>query len=125
MRIDETDSVTEPELLMEVMEIREALEEAQSEEQVDQIRQDNEGHPPFLPHRRSTPSAFPTPPADAFPFAPTDKIAAVGRSLSAAFGSSPPDLALAKDLLIHWKYLENIEGVCREWAPGRPIQIQH
>ena len=62
MRIDETDSVTEPELLMEVMEIREALEEAQTEERVDQIRQDNKGmhaRPSSCPQ---TPLADPVPP---------------------------------------------------------------
>ena len=40
---EETDSLTDPDLLMEVLEAREELEEATSAEQVDGLRQANHG----------------------------------------------------------------------------------
>ena len=40
---EETDSLTDPDLLMEVLEAREELEEAETNEQVDALRQANHG----------------------------------------------------------------------------------
>ena len=41
MIIGESDPVTDPELLMEIMEVREALEEATTTEEVEALRQTN------------------------------------------------------------------------------------
>lgn len=31
----------------------------------------------------------------------------------------------AKRLAIRLRYLENVETACREWAPGKRIELQH
>lgn len=31
----------------------------------------------------------------------------------------------AKNLLIRLRYMNNVEGVCREWQPGKEIVLQH
>ncbi|KAJ3057441.1 hypothetical protein HK097_006369 [Rhizophlyctis rosea] len=43
MKVEESSSLDDPELLMEVLEVREQLEEAQSDEEVAQIGKENEG----------------------------------------------------------------------------------
>ena len=45
--------------------------------------------------------------------------------LEDAFGTEPPALELAKNLVIQLRYLENVEDVCREWSPGKPVEIVH
>ncbi|CEQ40259.1 SPOSA6832_01856, partial [Sporobolomyces salmonicolor] len=94
--IGEADPVTEPELLMEVLETREALEEASTEDEVAAIRQAN-----------------------------SDAMKESVAGLSTAFSSSPPDLDTARNLVIRLKYLDNVETVCREWSPGKRIELQH
>ncbi|GJN89192.1 hypothetical protein Rhopal_002169-T1 [Rhodotorula paludigena] len=95
--IGEADPVTDPELLMTIMETREALEEAQTEDEVARIRQQNK---------------------DA-------RTEAVSR-LTSAFATSPPDLELVRNLVIELRYLDNIDQVCREWAPGKGVpNLQH
>lgn len=53
VRIEEQDKMEDPELLMEILEIREALADAQTEEEVQQIRSDNAGMwwPAPIPYR--------------------------------------------------------------------------
>ncbi|TNY17010.1 hypothetical protein DMC30DRAFT_333024, partial [Rhodotorula diobovata] len=98
--IGEADPVTDPELLMAIMEVREALEEAQTEDEVAQIRQRNKES------RKAT----------------IDQLAAV----FAASASSSPDLERARELVIELRYLDNIDQVCREWAPGKEVpNLQH
>lgn len=46
--VREEDKMDDPELLMEIMEVREALEDAQTQEQVDEIRDNNSGRWPAL-----------------------------------------------------------------------------
>lgn len=41
--IQEEDKMDDPELLMEILEVREALEDAQTAEEVDEIRSNNKG----------------------------------------------------------------------------------
>ncbi|GAA5858157.1 hypothetical protein JCM9279_003773 [Rhodotorula babjevae] len=95
--IGEADPVTDPELLMAIMEVREALEEATSEDEVAQIRQRNK-----------------------------DKRKETVDELSTVFASSSPNLERARDLIIELKYLDNIDSVCREWAPGKEVpSLQH
>jgi molecular chaperone HscB len=45
--------------------------------------------------------------------------------LSSAFSSSPPDLDTAKNLVIQLRYLENVENACREFTPGKRIELHH
>ncbi|GAA5857549.1 hypothetical protein JCM8547_009335 [Rhodosporidiobolus lusitaniae] len=94
--IGEGDPVTDPELLMNIMETREALEEASTEDEVAQIRQQN---------------------ADATKEAIS--------SLSAALSANPPDLETARNLVIELKYFSNIDTVCKEWQPGKRIELSH
>ncbi|SCZ99324.1 BZ3500_MvSof-1268-A1-R1_Chr3-1g05948 [Microbotryum saponariae] len=97
VELGEAEAVTDPELLMAIMETREALEDAQTEEEVAQIRSDNQ-----------------------------NQMDETFQRLSQAFEDAQnPDLGQAKNAIIKLKYLENVENVCREWAPGKPIEIQH
>jgi hypothetical protein len=43
MPIEETDSLTDPELLMDILDAREELEEAQTEEDMEKVRSINAG----------------------------------------------------------------------------------
>ncbi|POY71713.1 hypothetical protein BMF94_5073 [Rhodotorula taiwanensis] len=94
--IGEADPVTDPDLLMTIMETREELEEAQSEDDVVRIRDCNK-----------------------------EKRNRVIDSLATAFSASAPDLEAAKNLVIELRYLDNIEQVCREWQPGKRLELQH
>lgn len=46
-------------------------------------------------------------------------------ALTAAFASDPLPADLAKELTIKLRYLDNVEQVCREWQPGRRVELQH
>ncbi|GAA5994947.1 hypothetical protein JCM11641_006986 [Rhodosporidiobolus odoratus] len=94
--IGEGDPVTDPELLMNIMETREALEQASTEEEVAEIRRSN---------------------ADATKEAVS--------ALSSALSATPPDLETARNLVIELKYFDNIDTVCKEWQPGQRIELQH
>ncbi|GAA5835523.1 hypothetical protein JCM11251_002955 [Rhodosporidiobolus azoricus] len=94
--IGEGDPLTDTELLMNIMETREALEEASTEEEVQQLREQN---------AQATKEAL--------------------SSLSAALSSSPPDLDTARNLVIELKYFSNIDTVCKEWQPGKRVELQH
>lgn len=118
--IGEADSVSDPELLMSIMETREALEDASTEDEVAEIREENQGshfwlflfYQYRLTHVRLG----------------SGRVANIDETLTrltAAFGSSPPDLETAKNLVVQLRYLENVEGVCREWQPGGRIELHH
>ncbi|KAK4046215.1 molecular chaperone [Microbotryomycetes sp. JL201] len=94
--IAEADGVTDPELLMEIMETREALEDAETEQDVASIRETNQAN-----------------------------MKAAFEQLATVFDNGSPNLDEAKTLLIKLKYYENIDGVCREWQPGKRIELQH
>lgn len=90
----ESDSLEDPQLLMQVMELREQLEEAQSEEDVEAIAQENQQY------------------YDA-------AVVALGE----AFASGNIDAARSKTTEL--RYWSNIAKVCREWAPGQRVEMQH
>ncbi|GAA5965114.1 hypothetical protein JCM8115_006667 [Rhodotorula mucilaginosa] len=94
--IGEADPVTDPDLLMTIMETREELEDAQSEEDMNRIRDRNKA-----------------------------ERARVIEALSKAFAAPEPDLEAARNLVIELRYLDNIEQVCREWQPGKRVDLQH
>lgn len=54
-----------------------------------------------------------------------DEMKSTFEQLATTFDSAEPDLEQAKNLLIRLKYLENVEGVCREWTPGKRVELQH
>ncbi|KAK0563920.1 molecular chaperone [Tilletia horrida] len=93
---DEADSLEDAQLLMEVMELREQLDEASSEEEAQQVRASNSTH-----------------------------LSATLHALAQAFGASPPDLATARKLTIELRYWLNIDKAAREWAPGKRVELQH
>ncbi|KAL8280782.1 hypothetical protein RQP46_006786 [Phenoliferia psychrophenolica] len=94
--IGEADAVTDPELLMSIMETREELDDATTESEVSAIRLTNK-----------------------------DNAKETLGKLSEAFGKEPPDLDAARNLVIKLRYLQNVENVCREWSPGKRIELQH
>ena len=97
------------------MEVREELDDATTEAQVAAIRHSN----------KSAPCRRPTFAPLADPRLRTGTSAETLSHLSKAFRAEPPDLDAAKNLVIKLRYLQNVENVCREWAPGRRIELQH
>lgn len=114
--IAEEDKMDDPELLMEIMEVREALEDAQTQEEVDEIRQSNAGM--CIRPMSQTPSYS----ADYFA---TDNAKQTVADLENLLKSDQIDPDEAKNLLIRLRYMNNVEGVCREWQPGKEIVLQH
>lgn len=51
--------------------------------------------------------------------------ARVIEALSKAFAAPEPDLEAARNFVIELRYLDNIEQVCREWQPGKRVELQH
>ncbi|KAN0062851.1 molecular chaperone [Thecaphora frezii] len=94
--VGEADSLEDPELLMEVIELRERLEEAQSEQEAADVREENRGFMEAAIH-----------------------------TLSEAFAASPPDLAKARKAAVELRYWTNIDKAAREWSPGKRIEVQH
>lgn len=94
--VSESDSLEDPELLMEVMELRERLEEAQSEEEAADVRKDN-----------------------------ARLLDATVETLAKAFGSQPPDLETAREAAVQLRYWTNIDKAAREWSPGKRVELQH
>lgn len=41
------------------------------------------------------------------------------------FATDPLPGAEAKELTIKLRYLDNVEQVCREWQPGRRVELHH
>lgn len=111
--VGETSNVTDPELLMTIMETREALDEAQSEEEVAEIRERNKSLSSFALSLVLLAELF------------TGNIVTTIQDLSGAFKEIPPDLATAKDLVIQLRYLENVEGICKEWTKGSSNDVRH
>lgn len=99
---------------MSIMETREELEEASTEEQVAEIRRLNKGSSGRALSSRS-----------AHQILSSVNVADTTSQLAAAFAASPPNLDAAKNLVIQLRYLENVDGVCKEWTPGRRIELEH
>lgn len=94
--VSESDSLEDPELLMEVMELRERLEEAESEEEAAEVRADNK-----------------------------KLLDSTVETLAQAFGQTPPDLETARQAAVQLRYWTNIEKAAREWSPGKRVELQH
>ncbi|EAL19148.1 hypothetical protein CNBH2470 [Cryptococcus deneoformans B-3501A] len=82
---EETDKIDDPMLLAEILEAREELEDAQTPEEIDRIRQANKEH-----------------------------VKGIIGSLEQAFSGTPPDLAEAKLLAVQLRYWMNLEKAAKE-----------
>lgn len=105
----------DPELLMEILEVRESLEEAQTEEEVSVIREQNKGTLRALCAESFGLSAF----------LPSAEHTATLAALEQSLAESQLDAPAAKSLLIRLRYQQGVEDICREWQPGKPITLQH
>ncbi|ODO05712.1 Fe-S protein assembly co-chaperone HscB [Cryptococcus amylolentus CBS 6273] len=81
----ETDKLDDPMLLMEVLEAREELEEAESQEEIDRIRSSNH-----------------------------EKVSEITQALTAAFSETPPKLDEAKVLAVQLKYWMGLEKAAKD-----------
>lgn len=98
---------------MDVMEAREELEEAQTEEEVEQVKASNARQ-----YMRRVP--IPSLADDG-----VEHIQEAMRGLAEAFGRQPPDLTRAKALAIEMQYLQNLERAAREWQLGKRVEVTH
>lgn len=55
----------------------------------------------------------------------TENAKATLARLESLLSSDEIDPVEAKNLLIRLRYMNNVEGVCREWQPGKEIVLQH
>ncbi|PWN35243.1 Co-chaperone Hsc20 [Meira miltonrushii] len=92
----EAESLEDPEVLMEVMELREELEEASTEEEAAQVRARNK-----------------------------ERLDATVNLLREAFSQQPPDTETARSAAVGLRYWNNIEKAAREWQPGKRVELQH
>ncbi|WVF73085.1 Fe-S protein assembly co-chaperone HscB [Kwoniella sp. CBS 6097] len=82
---EETDKLDDPMMLAEILEAREELEEASSQEEIDRIRADNH-----------------------------EKVIETTSRLSEAFGQNPPDLHEAKNLAVQLRYWRGLEDAAKD-----------
>ena len=104
--VSETDQVEDPELLMEILESREALEEAQAQSDVDSIREENAGA-----HRLR------------YPVIPVfmqwiARVVAVVSEIEEHIGAR--NWEAAHKAAVKLKYLEGIEQAAKSW-PSAPF----
>lgn len=92
----EADSLDDPSLLMQVMDLREQLEEAQSEQDVEGIQAEN-----------------------------NEYLQSTLRKIDALLEKEEVDWEKMKKLTVELRYWSNIEDVCREWQPGKAITLHH
>ena len=95
--------MTDPMLLAEILEAREELEMASSLEEVDELRQTNQGMSCFF-----------------YDWEGANDIAKVDETIAAlkeAFSRDPPNLTEAKSLAVQLKYWQGLENAAKEWSP--------
>lgn len=92
----ESDSLEDAEVLMQVMELREALEEATSEQEAQQVLEDNQVY--------------------------FDEAIA---QIKKAFTSDPPNVQDASKASVSLRYWTNIQKAAREWQPGKRVELEH
>lgn len=89
VNIEEDQSIQDPSFLMEVLELQEALENAQDQATVDEINATNQEH-----------------------------MQGVLQALDEAFAANPLDTDRIRDLAMQLRYWTNIEKSIREWQPS-------
>lgn len=114
----EAESLEDPEVLMEVMELREELEEASTEEEAAQVRARNKGEL-ILGCAAYKLAAYPFSPLTA------ERLDATVDVLKEAFSKQPPDTETARSAAVGLRYWNNIEKAAREWQPGKRVELQH
>lgn len=110
--ISETDSLTDPTLLMEVMEAREELEGASTAEEVDSLRQQNDGTSLSICRPTSLSSLLVNNLAPEL-----TRLARIQETvdrLQAAFSQTPPNMEQAKELAVQLKYWYTMEAAAKE-----------
>lgn len=105
VEVGESDSLEDPALLMEVMEIREELDEATTEEEVAQVKETNDGKCVCV-IALWRPSSH----GDH-----VEKYQETVQRLSEAFSGN--DLDAAKKFMIQLQYWESIRRAILEWSP--------
>lgn len=101
IHIGESESLDDPELIMEVMEVREELESAESREDVERIREENQS------------TAFDLRSYAANIATPAEKINQLIPELSAAVAAK--DWDTAKNATVKLKYLQGIGAAADAW----------
>ena len=94
--IEEGMAVEDPSLLMEVMELQEALQDAETQEAVDQVGATNQMH-----------------------------IDRVLDALNKAFSDAHPNTNRIRQLAVELRYWTNIDKAVREWQPGQRVELHH
>ncbi|WFD29594.1 molecular chaperone [Malassezia sp. CBS 17886] len=94
--IEETQSMEDPVLLMEVMELQEALANAEDTAAVDAIAEDNAA-----------------------------KLQETLAELGRVFGTVPVDADRVRQLAMRLRYWTNIEQAIKEWQPGARVELHH
>jgi len=94
--IEEGMAVEDPSLLMEVMELQEALQDAEDQEAVDQVGATNQVH-----------------------------IDRVLDALNKAFSDAHPNTNRIRQLAVELRYWTNIDKAVREWQPGQRVELHH
>ena len=94
--IEEGMAVEDPSLLMEVMELQEALQDAENQEAVDPVGATNQMH-----------------------------IDRVLDALNKAFSDAHPNTNRIRQLAVELRYWTNIDKAVREWQPGQRVELHH
>ena len=94
--VSESDSIENPKLLMEVMELQEALDGAENAEAVQEIAAANEEH-----------------------------LRDVLERLGKAFARDPVDYSHVRQLAVELRYWDNIARAAQEWQPGQRVELHH
>lgn len=94
--VEEGASLEDPELLMEVLELQEALSEAEDRATVEEVGVQNEAH-----------------------------LTRVLGELDGAFEATPLDTDRIKNLAVQLRYWTNIAKAVQEWQPGQRVELHH
>lgn len=103
---------------MEVMELRESLEDASSEDEAAEVRQRNKSEPSILCKENDRNKKH----AD---IELTVNLDQTVEKLEEAFSVDPVDVEKAQKAAIGLRYWTNIDRAAREWQPGKPVELIH
>ena len=113
VHIGESESLTDFELLDQVLDLRERMEECISEAELDEIRTENNGA--WLFHLEMWKTYTET--------RCSELMQDTTMKLSKAFEDN--DLDSARELTVQLQYWVNIDKAIKEWVPGGRVEIKH